>query len=167
MTEHNVTFPYASGLTGFISRLLGLHPLIAAGIKYASIAGLVFGSYAVWKHNVKKDIVKDIIVQEQSEIIGEQKQSAENQAQDAAAKSQHIENSAESELKRLRTLSERQSKRILKLEANYENLDEAVKTRPDLLEPWPVELQRSGGVDLNRNSNESRNPDADRGGDKN
>ena len=140
----------ATGLTGFVAKHLGVTPIVAAGIKYLTMGGIIFGAYHIWKANVKKDIVTDIVIEAQEGAIGQQQQSADNTAEDTQSKSNHETSSAERELENANKFLRQQSARLEALEEENERLKNYADNRPCLREPWPDSLQWRGGFDLNQ-----------------
>jgi len=145
----------ATGLTGFVAKHLGVTPLVAAGIKYLAMGGIIFAGYHVWKANVKKDIVTDIVIEAQEGAIEGQQQSADNTAEDNQSKSNHEASSAERELVNANKFLRQQSARLEALEEENERLKNYADNRPCLREPWPDSLQWRGGFDLNQRDQDS------------
>lgn len=153
----------ATGLTGFVAKHLGVTPIVAAGIKYLTMGGIIFGSYHIWKANVKEDIVTDIVIEAQDGAIKQQQQSAEDNAEDADSKTSHEASTAERELEDAKKFLRQQSAKLEALEEENEKLKNYADNKPCLREHWPDSLQRRGGFNLNQGSqDQGPNPNADR-----
>lgn len=156
-----MTHPPATGITGFISRAAGVHPLIAAGFKYVVIGSAIIGGYKVWEARIEKGLVKDITIEKQAEAIDDQQASARNRAEDTASRERHITDTIIRETQNYEDQLSRQAARLAELETRYEALKHEAANRPCLREPWPNGLQRRGGFDLNR-KDQDRSGDSDR-----
>jgi len=166
MSEHNVIFPSATGITGLISRGLGFHPMIAACIKYALVVGAIIGAVKYWESLVADNAVKDTVIESQQGVIDVQVNAAENQTEDAESKDAYVKDATARETTTQELLLQSQARDLARLEDDYETLKNTANTRTDLREPWPDSLQRRGGFDLNRSAAEPRDKArADRGGD--
>jgi len=157
-----------TGITGFVARHLGVTPIVAAGVKYLVMGGLIFGGYHAWKAGIKDDIVTDIVIDEQAGAIEAQQQDAEDTAEDGASKDKHEVSAAERELTSTNKFLRQQSARLQVLEAENAELKAYVDGKPCLREPWSDGLQRRGGFDINQgDADQSFNPNPDRSRDPN
>lgn len=166
MTDAPHPFKPASGLTGFVQRMLGIHPLIAAGLKYAVMGGMIFGAIKAWEHGIRKDERVDITVEAQAETIESQSDAAETATQDRMVLADGNQAARDTERANLARANASLAEQLDEERKAREALETAVRDNPCLRVAWPDELRVDGGRPIAR-AGDDGNPDTRRavGGD--
>jgi len=134
--------------------------LVQIGV-YLAMTTAGIGGYMLWKHNIKKDVRKDVTIEQQDDLIENHELLDLNKSEDRVA----VENEARISDNREQRANERlirsQAAALTALEKENARLKEYADANAQCLrEPWPVELRVSGGDPIRAaGKNGSSNPE--------
>lgn len=126
---------------------------------YIAMTSAGIGGYMLWKHNIKKDVMKDVTIEQQDDLISDHELLDKNKSEDRVI----IEDEARSSNNREQAANERliksQAAALSALEKENARLKEYADNNAKCLrEPWPSELRVTGGNPI-RATGEDGSPD--------
>ena len=126
---------------------------VYVGLTTAGISG-----YMIWKHKIKKDVRKDVTIEQQDDVISNHAILDQNKSEDRVA----VEDEARTSNTREQLANERlirsQARALTKLEQENAKLKAYADSNSECLrQPWPDELRVIGGNPI-RGAGEDTDP---------